>query len=106
MTTCRLAVTAAFARGFPNYVTDPPVTAIDCPVTIYHAQPHMNRDPLGGFVIPSLFVDVTNRMDEKRRALALHESQRNLAGGYSGHRLICGDHGGPGPRGCRDERPI
>ena len=36
--TCRLAVTAAFARGMPNFAVDPPtMAAIDQPVTIYHA---------------------------------------------------------------------
>ena len=46
MNACRLAVTAAFARGMPNYPTRPPRPPVEQPVTIYHAQPHGNRDPL------------------------------------------------------------
>ena len=45
-TACRLAVTAAFAREMPNFRTDPLLPPIAGPVTIYHAQPHGNRDPL------------------------------------------------------------
>ncbi|MFM7752669.1 MAG: PIG-L deacetylase family protein, partial [Opitutaceae bacterium] len=40
MNTSRLAVTAAFARGVPNFVTDPPVPACPGDVTVYHAMPH------------------------------------------------------------------
>jgi len=76
MATARLAVTAAFARGMPNFVTEPHVKHIETDVTIYHAQPHMNRDPLGALIRPGWFVDITPVMDIKRRALAAHESQR------------------------------
>ena len=47
MNACRLAVTAAFVRGMPNFQTDPPRAPVDNQVTVYHAQPHGNRDPLG-----------------------------------------------------------
>ncbi len=73
---CRLAVTAAFARGMPNFPADPPRPAIEQPVTIYHAQPHGNRDPLGAPVRPSLFVDVSSVIDTKAAALACHRSQK------------------------------
>jgi LmbE family N-acetylglucosaminyl deacetylase len=73
---CRLAVTAAFARGMPNFPTDPPRPAVDKPVTLYHAQPHGNRDPLGQPVRPSLFVDIALVLDQKAAALACHRSQR------------------------------
>jgi len=75
MNTCRLAVTAAFARGMPNYATEPPRPPTDNPVTVYHAQPHGNRDPLGTPVVPEIFVDVTDVLDEKSRMLACHASQ-------------------------------
>ncbi len=74
--TARLAVTAAFARGMPNFVTDPHVKHVESDVTVYHAQPHLNRDPLGAVVRPGLFVDIGSVIDTKRRALAAHESQR------------------------------
>ena len=73
---CRLAVSAAFTRGMPNFPTDPSRAAVDQQVTLYHAQPHGNRDPLGQVVAPSLFVDVSDLMDRKRELLAKHESQK------------------------------
>ena len=73
---CRLAVSAAFVRGMPNYQTDPPRTPVDGPVTLYHSQPHGNCDPLGQGVRPSLFVDVTGVMDQKAAMLACHASQK------------------------------
>ena len=74
--TCRLAVTAAFARGMPNFPVDPPRAAVDQPVTVYHAQPHGNRDPLGVVVRPHVFVDVADQLDQKTAMLACHKSQR------------------------------
>jgi LmbE family N-acetylglucosaminyl deacetylase len=76
----RLAVTAAFARSMPNYQTDPPRPAADYPVTVYHAQPHGNRDPLGNVVRPQLFVDVTSVLELKNRMLACHASQGSWLG--------------------------
>src|SRR5437867_3366003 len=35
--TCRLAVTAAFARGMPNFKSAPARSIADYPVTIYHS---------------------------------------------------------------------
>ncbi len=76
MNACRLAVTAAFARGMPNYTTRPDRPPVEQPVTIYHAQPHGNRDPLGNLVRPSLFVDVSSVLDTKTAMLACHQSQQ------------------------------
>jgi LmbE family N-acetylglucosaminyl deacetylase len=73
---CRLAVTAAFARGMPNYQTEPPGAPVEQSVTIYHAQPHGNRDPLGELVHPKLFVDIGTALDEKAQLLACHASQQ------------------------------
>ena len=74
--TCRLAVTAAFSRGMPNFDVDPPRAAIDCPTRIYHAQPYSNRDPLGELVRPKLYVDVSDLIDRKVEMLAKHQSQK------------------------------
>lgn len=73
---CRLAVTAAFARCMPNFATDPPRPATTQPVTVYHAQPHGNRTPLGEAAVPQLFVDVTDCLNEKTAMLACHQSQK------------------------------
>ena len=74
--TCRLAVTAAFGRGMPNFVTDPPQPATQRPTTVYHAQPYSHRDPLGQPVIPEYFVDITSVHDQKQQMLAEHQSQK------------------------------
>lgn len=74
--TARLAVTATFARGMPNFVTDPHVKHVEGEAALYHAQPHMNRDPLGEIVRPGLFVDIGSVMDAKRAALSAHQSQQ------------------------------
>jgi LmbE family N-acetylglucosaminyl deacetylase len=71
----RLAVTAAFARGTPNFETHPRVASFQADVAVYHAQPHGNRDPLGQIVRPSHFVDVTDLIPKKRELLGCHESQ-------------------------------
>jgi LmbE family N-acetylglucosaminyl deacetylase len=74
--TCRLAVSAAFGRGMRNLPTDPPTPAVSGPVTVYHAQPHGNRDPLGVAVRPTHFVDVGGEVLERKSAmLACHRSQ-------------------------------
>jgi LmbE family N-acetylglucosaminyl deacetylase len=76
MNACRLAVTAAFARGMPNYPTVPPRDPVDQNVTIYHAQPHGNRDALGQVVRPSLYVDISGVLELKTQMLACHKSQQ------------------------------
>lgn len=71
----RLAVTAAFSRAMPNYRTTPEMPTYSDDVTVYHAQPHGNRTPLGEPVIPTHFVDVTSLMDKKSELLLAHASQ-------------------------------
>jgi LmbE family N-acetylglucosaminyl deacetylase len=73
---CRLAVTAAFTRGMPNFPTAPPRQPVEGKVTVYHAQPYSHRDPLGNVVEPKLMVDVTSLQSQKRNWLALHVSQK------------------------------
>ena len=76
MNTARLAVTAAFARGMPNFATDPPVAPVTGDVTVYHAMPHGLCDGLRRPVVPDLFVDTTAVQPLKRQALAAHASQK------------------------------
>src|SRR3954470_16153481 len=73
---CRLAVTAAFTRGMPNFATDPPRPATAANVTVYHAQPYSHRDPLGNIVEPSLVVDTTDIIEQKKQMLSKHASQK------------------------------
>jgi LmbE family N-acetylglucosaminyl deacetylase len=74
--TCRIAVTAAFARGAPNYITDPPQPAWDGELAIYHAQPHGNRDPLGHWVAPDTAITIDQVIDRKMELLRQHQSQQ------------------------------
>ena len=77
MNTARLAVTAAFARGAPNFVSDPPDVPYADDVTVYHAMPHGLCDGLRRPVTPDLFIDTTSVQATKRRALAAHASQKD-----------------------------
>lgn len=76
MITARLAVTAAFARGIPNYHSVPRRKPGLDPCVIYHAMPHGQRTPTRRRVIPEGFVDTTGVHSLKRAALACHASQK------------------------------
>lgn len=75
--TCRLVVTAAFARGMPNFETAPPSPPVSEEVTLYHAMPHGLRDPLRRRLLPGAFVNTTSVHSTKMAALAEHRSQQN-----------------------------
>jgi LmbE family N-acetylglucosaminyl deacetylase len=77
MNTCRLALTAAFARGMPNFPVLPARPPIDTPVTVYHALPYSLRDPLNRPVHPEIYVDISRVMGQKRQMLAQHRSQKD-----------------------------
>lgn len=76
MNTSRLAVTAAFTRGMPNYQVQPQRQPTNQDVAVYHAMPHGLRDGLRRRIIPELFVNVTSVHATKLEALAAHESQQ------------------------------
>lgn len=76
MICARLAVTAAFARGIPNYRSQPQRKASLEPCVIYHAMPHGQRTPIRRRVFPEAFVDTTTVHARKRAALACHASQK------------------------------
>ena len=76
MIAARLAVTGTFARGIPNYRSRPARRPALDPVTIYHAMPHGQCDPMRRRIVPESFADTTGVHDAKRAALALHASQR------------------------------
>ena len=74
--TSRLAVTAAFSRGMPNFDVEPPRPPVDSEVTVYHAMPHGLMDELRRPVQPDLLIDTTAVFETKRQALAAHRSQK------------------------------
>ena len=76
MNASRLAVTAAFARGMPNFKTSPARPVAEYDVTVYHAMPHGLCDPLRRRIIPGAFVNITAVQKTKREALAAHKSQQ------------------------------
>ena len=76
MNTCRLVLSAAFARGMPNFPTVPPRTAVSQPVSVYHALPYGLRDPLGRRMAADIYVDITSGLPVKRAMLAAHASQK------------------------------
>ncbi|TWU40420.1 PIG-L deacetylase family protein [Novipirellula artificiosorum] len=75
-TACRLAVSAAFAHGMPNFESDPETSVYMDPVTVYHAQPVGLHTPLGEFVEPHMYLDEKEVIERKVDALACHASQR------------------------------
>ncbi len=77
MNACRLALTAAFSRGMPNFPVDPPCPPTEQDVSVYHAQPHGNCDGLGAPIRPDIFVDVSSVIKQKCDMLACHESQKH-----------------------------
>ena len=76
MNCCRLAVTAAFSRGMPNFRTVPSRPAIPGDVTLYHAMPHGLKDGLRRRVVPGAWVNTMEVHATKRQALAAHRSQK------------------------------
>lgn len=77
MNASRLMVTAAFARGVPNYPGEPPAAPINNEMALYHALPYGLRDQLRRVVRPDFFVDIGLVIEQKRQALACHASQRD-----------------------------
>jgi N-acetylglucosamine malate deacetylase 1 len=72
----RLAVSGAFVRGMPNFLTTPPRNPTSQDVTIYHALPYGLRDGMRRIVRPGQYVNTTSVLNEKRAALACHLSQK------------------------------
>ena len=76
MNTCRLAVTAAFARGIPNFKAGR-ASAWSDDTTVYHAMPVGLSDGLRRRIAPGTFVNTASVQEQKLAALACHESQQN-----------------------------
>ncbi|MEI6780653.1 MAG: PIG-L deacetylase family protein [Verrucomicrobiota bacterium] len=75
--TSRLAVSAAFTRGMPNFKTAPVRPAGDYEVTVYHAMPHGLCDQLRRRLVPGSFANTTSVHQTQIKALAAHQSQQN-----------------------------
>lgn len=76
--TCRLAVTAAFTHGMPNFESVPPSRdTYPEDVFVYHSMPHGLCDPLRRPVTAGSFADTSSVVATQRDALAAHASQKN-----------------------------
>jgi N-acetylglucosamine malate deacetylase 1 len=73
---CRLAVSATFAKGMPNYVSSPSVSPCEGDVAVYHASPHGNCTPLQEKIEPHIYVDTSDLIEKKQALLACHRSQQ------------------------------
>jgi len=76
MTVARLAVTATFTRGIPNYRSTPARPPILESCVLYHAMPHGQCTPMRVPVRPEIYVDTSSVQARKRTALACHRSQK------------------------------
>jgi len=76
MNTCRLAVTAAFTHGMPNFRSTPTRPVYQHDVTIYHAMPHGLCDGLRRRIVPGAYVNTTPVQETKLASLAAHRSQQ------------------------------
>lgn len=75
MITARATVTAAFARGIPEYRSQPMAPHLTTPCALYHAMPHGQCLPTREPVEPEFFIDTTSTQATKRAALECHASQ-------------------------------
>lgn len=85
MNVARLAVSATFARGIPNFESIPKRDPDLTPCVIYHAMPHGQRTPLREPVVPELLINTGDVHALKRKALACHASQKEWLDATQGH---------------------
>ncbi len=94
MNTCRLAVTAAFAHGMPNFTVTPPRAPYPADVTVYHCMPHGLRDGMRRRVVPGSFVNTAAVHATKVESLAAHQSQQgwlDVSQGMNSYLQSCDD---------------
>jgi len=72
----QLVISAAFAKGAPNYTSIPSVEAVNKACRIYHSLPYGLRDMYGRTVKPDFLVNIVGVMTDKILALECHISQR------------------------------
>jgi N-acetylglucosamine malate deacetylase 1 len=77
MNTCRLALTAAFVHGAPNFKSIPARPTYDRDVVVYHWMPHGLCDGLRRRIFPGAYVNTASVQATKRAALAEHRSQQH-----------------------------
>ncbi len=73
--TSKIVETACFASGIKNMEVD--ISPYEPVPYLYYCDPMEGKDILGKKVIPTMYVDITSKIEEKAKMLARHESQRN-----------------------------
>ncbi len=82
----RLVRSAVFAAAMTLYETQSPVPAkpLNATPALYYADPVEGTDPLGNRTVPQFYVDISSRIEDKRRLLSLHASQREWLRAHHG----------------------
>ncbi|MBO0719789.1 MAG: PIG-L family deacetylase [Blastocatellia bacterium] len=77
--TSRLVRGATFALSIPLYRThrSDPAAATQSTPALYYADPVEGIDPLGERIRPQFYVDISEKMEQKREMLKFHRSQRD-----------------------------
>ena len=75
--TCRLFVTATFARAMPNFRSSPARKTQNYDCTVYHCIPHGLTDSLRRKIVAGAFVNTTSIHETKLVALKAHKSQQS-----------------------------
>ena len=79
----RLARAGSFIYAGPNASQFPLLAGSGIP-WLYYCDPIEGTDPLGRFVEPTTYVDITQQMPRKTEMLACHESQRDWLRAHHG----------------------
>lgn len=76
--TSRIVRSAVFGSIMPLYQTKhiPPAASLSSVPALYYADPVEGVDPMGRRIYPDFYIDISNRMKEKREFLSKHNSQR------------------------------
>ena len=92
MNAARLAVTAAFARGMPNFRTVPAREPAEHDVTVYHAMPHGLCDGLRRRIVPGAFVNTTP-VQHQAAGVGRAQDPTAVAGSKPEDQLVPAGHG-------------
>lgn len=84
--TSRIVRGAVFAAAVPLYRTlqVPPAEPAAATPALYYADPVEGIDPMGRRIYPDFYIDISSRIEEKRRMLSCHASQRDWLRAHHG----------------------
>jgi LmbE family N-acetylglucosaminyl deacetylase len=84
--TARIVRAAVFAAAMPLYKTRiaPPAERVSATPALYYADPVGGTDPMGRRIPPQFYIDITGQIEDKRRLLSHHSSQREWLRSHHG----------------------